>query len=75
MGEKKVARRIVDAVDDLTAQLRLGNQIQALRLGASALEHDDAKRATTDAARARVGRMNRLRAGIRAGLGLDGEGA
>lgn len=71
MGEKRTGRRIVDAIDDLAAQLRLSNQIEALKLGASALEHDDGKRATTDVARARIARMNRLRAGIRAGLGLE----
>ena len=71
MGEKK-GRRIVDAIDDMTAQLRLSNQLTALRLGASALDHDPGNRATTDVARERVARMNRLRAEIRAGLGLEG---
>jgi hypothetical protein len=74
MDEKR-GRRIVDAIDDMTAQLRMSNQIAALRLGAAAMEHDEAKRATTDVAKARVARMNRLRADIRAGLGLDGEGS
>ncbi len=71
MGEKK-ARRIVDAIDDMTAQLRLRNQLAALQLGASALDHDPGNRATTDVARERVARMNRLRAEIRAGLELEG---
>lgn len=66
-------RRIVDAVDDLAAELRLGNQIEALRLGASALDEDKGDRAKTDVAKARVARMNRLRADIRAGLGVEGE--
>lgn len=72
MGEKK-ARRIVDAIDDMTAQLRLRNQLAALQLGASALEHDPGTRATTASARRRVDRMNRLRADIRAGLGIEEE--
>lgn len=63
-------RRIVDAIDDLAAQLRLANQIEALRLGAAALDHDKGVRATTDTAKARVARLNTLRADIRAGLGL-----
>lgn len=64
-------RRIVDALDDLTAQLKLRNQIEALRGGASFLDHDKGARATTDTAKARVQRQNTLRAAIRAGLGLE----
>jgi hypothetical protein len=64
-------RRIVDAIDDLTAQLRLANQIEALRLGASALDHDKGVRATTETAIARVARANGLRAEIRRGLGIE----
>ncbi|UGS27601.1 hypothetical protein K8F61_05275 [Microbacterium resistens] len=67
----KTARRIVDAIDDLTAELRLANQIEALRLGASGLDHDKGDRAKTDATRARVARMNALRADIRARLGIE----
>lgn len=72
MGERK-GRRIVDALDDIAAEMRLANRMQALQLGASALDHDPGSRATTDVARERVARMNRLRAEIRAGLGLEGE--
>ena len=64
-------RRIVDALDDLTAQLKLANQIEALSLGASALEHDAGARATTDIAKARLRRRNALRAAIRAGLNIE----
>ena len=64
-------RRIVDALDDLTAELRLANQIEALRMGASGLDHDKGARATNDASRARVARANKLRAAIRAGIGTD----
>jgi hypothetical protein len=64
-------RRIVDAIDELTAQLRLANQIDALRLGATALDHDKGTRATNDASKARVARMNTLRAEIRTGLGIE----
>lgn len=65
------ARRIVDALDDLTAEVRLANQIEALRLGPSALDHDEGKRATTPAAIARKDRANVLRAEIRRGLGIE----
>lgn len=64
-------RRIVDAIDDLTAQLKLRNQIEALRLGASALDIDEGKRATTPNALARVARANKLRGRIRAELDLE----
>lgn len=70
MGTTK-GRRIVDAIDELTAQLRLANQIEALRLGAAALDHDKGTRATNDASKARVARMNTLRSQIRAGLGIE----
>lgn len=66
-------RRIVDAIDEVLAELRLGNQIEALRLGASALDEDKGDRAKTDVAKARVARMNKLRADIRTGLGIEGE--
>lgn len=64
-------RRIVDAIDDLIAELRVANEIEALRLGAAALDIDEGKRATTPNALARVARANKLRAGIRAGLNLE----
>lgn len=67
------ARRVVDAIDDLTAQLKLQNQIEALRLGGAALDHDKGDRAKTEVAKARVARQNTLRAEIRAGLGIEGE--
>lgn len=72
MAEKK-GRRIVDALDDLTAELRLANRIQAMQLGTTALEHDKGARSTTGEARARVDRRNALRADIRRGLGYDEE--
>ncbi|GGH34029.1 hypothetical protein [Microbacterium album] len=75
MATGSKGRRMVDAIDDVAAELRLANRIAVLKLGASALDHDPGSRATTDVARERVARMNRLRAEIRAGLGLDGEGA
>lgn len=64
-------RTQVEAIDDLTAQIRLSNQISALKLGSSALDHDTGARANTAIARARVSRMNTLRADIRAGLGIE----
>lgn len=64
-------RTIVAALDDLTAELRLANQLQALKLGATVLEHDPGTRATTDAAKVRVARRNTLRADVRTALGLE----
>lgn len=61
-------RTQVDAIDDLTAQLRLANQIAVLSMGATALEHETK---VTDASKARVERRNALRAAVRAGLGIE----
>ena len=66
-------RRIIDAVDEVVAQLRLANQIEALKLGASALDDVDEKKAQTGVSRRRVRRMNLLRAAVRAGLGIEEE--
>lgn len=38
MATNSKNRRIVDAIDDLAGEIRLGNQIEALRLGAAALD-------------------------------------
>lgn len=73
MATASRGRRVIDAVDEVVAELRLANQIEALKLGASALDHTDEKRAQTDVSRARVRRMNALRAAVRAGLGIEGE--
>lgn len=70
MGQTK-NRRIVDAIDDLTAELRTRNAIAALQMGAAALDHDPGDRAKTDATKARVARQNRLRAIVRAGIGIE----
>lgn len=71
MSSRKPDRRIVDALDDLTAQLKLSNQIAVLKAGASVLEHDSSSRATTPNAIARVARRNALRADVRTALGLE----
>lgn len=63
-------RTQVDAIDDLTAQIRLSNQIAVLGLGASALEHDG-KSYTNTATQDRADRRNALRAAVRAGLGIE----
>lgn len=64
-------RRIIDAVDEVVAQLRLANQLEALRLGAGALDIVDEISVKTAGPRARVRRMNLLRAAIRVGLGIE----
>lgn len=61
-------RTQVQAIDDLTAQIRLSNQIAVLALGATALEHETK---VTEASRARVERRNALRAAVRAWLGIE----
>lgn len=71
MATRKPERRIVDALDDLTAQLRVSNQIAALKAGASVLQHDVGARASTPTAKARTARRNEVRAEVRAALGLD----
>lgn len=82
MATSPKGRRLVDAVDDATvvlqailAELRLANQLDALKLGASPLDHDPGDRAKTDTSRARIARQNRLRATIRQGLGLEEVGS
>lgn len=64
-------KRIVDVIDELTQELRVANQIAALRLGSSALDDVDEKSVKTPVSVKRIRRMNRLRAGIRAGLGVE----
>jgi hypothetical protein len=68
VSRSKTRRTQVEAIDDLTAQLRLSNQIAVLALGATALEHE---KRVTDASKARVDRRNALRAAVRAGLGIE----
>lgn len=63
-------RTQVEAIDDLTAQIRLSNQIAVLGLGASALEHDG-KPYAVPATQARADRRNALRAAVRDGLGIE----
>ncbi|MDQ1174197.1 uncharacterized protein YaiI (UPF0178 family) [Microbacterium testaceum] len=67
MAAAKPRRTQVDAIDDLTAQIRLSNALAALALPASALEHDG-KAYTNEATQERVNRRNAQRAVARAGL-------
>ena len=72
MAETKKGRRIVDALDDLTAELRLSNQIAALEMGAAALEHDTGAKGSSSAlTKSRVARRNALRAAVRTVLGIE----
>lgn len=71
MGTTTKPRRTqVEAIDDLTAQLKLSNQIAVLSLGASVLEHDG-KAYANPATQKRADRRNELRAAVRAGLGVE----
>lgn len=69
----KPRRTTVQALDDLTAQLKLANQIKAFALGATVLEHDPGTRAKDPKAIARTERRNKLRAAIRVGVGIEEE--
>jgi hypothetical protein len=64
-------RRIIDAVDEVVAQLRLANQIEALKLGTSALDEVDVSKLKTPAVQARQVRLNKLRAAVRVGLDVE----
>ena len=71
MGQQVKGRRIVDAVDDVARELRTSNMIAALALGTAALDDADPAKFTNAATQRRQVRLNRLRAGIRTGLGLE----
>lgn len=71
MARSEGRRTIVDALDGLTAELRLANRLRLLSLPASVLEHDKGTKATTAVTRARVARQNVLRAEVRAALGIE----
>lgn len=69
-GEKR--RTQVDAIDDLTAELRTANALTALQLGAAALEHDaKGEQSPTASTAARAVRRNALRKVAREGLGIE----
>lgn len=63
-------RTQVEAIDDLTAQIRLSNQITALALPSAVLKHDD-KTYTNPVTQAAVDEKNRRRAEVRAALGWE----
>ena len=63
-------RTQVEAIDDLTAQLRLSNQLTALALPAAVLRRDD-KNYTNPATQAAVDEKNARRAEVRAALGWE----
>lgn len=63
--------RIVDALADIARELRLSNQLHALKLGTSVLEEDKGARASTPIAKERIAKRNALRAEVRRALGLE----
>ncbi len=67
-GEKR--RTQVDAIDDLTAAIRLHTELQALALPASVLKHDP-RTYTNPATQAAVDEKNERRAVVRAALGWE----
>jgi len=63
-------RTQVEAIDDLTAQIRLSNQLTALALPAAVLKHDG-KEYSNPTTKAAVDDKNRRRADVRAALGWE----
>lgn len=70
MAAATKGRRLVDAVDDLAAELRTSNLLRVLALGTSALDDVDTTKATPPTAR-RQRRLNKVRGEIRARLELE----
>jgi hypothetical protein len=64
-------RTQVQAIDDLTEQIRISNLLAAVALPATALAHDPGTRAQTAAAKANVARRNAIRAELRTALGTE----
>lgn len=63
-------RTQVEAIDDLTAQIRLSNQLTALALPAAVLKHDD-KKYSNPVTQAAVDEKNLRRADVRVALGWE----
>lgn len=63
-------RTQVEALDDLTAAVRLHTELTALALPAAVLKHDD-KTYTNPVTQAAVDEKNRRRADVRAALGWE----
>ncbi|MBN9210743.1 MAG: hypothetical protein BGO45_10740 [Microbacterium sp. 71-36] len=70
VSSPKLRRTQVEAIDDLTAQLRLSNQLTALALPAAVLRHDE-KTYTNPVTQAAVEEKNARRAEVRAALGWE----
>jgi hypothetical protein len=63
-------RRLVDAVDDLRAEIRTANLIAVLTAPVATLEDFDLSKPTSPGTRARHEVRNRLKAEVRAQLGI-----
>ncbi|MBD8218235.1 hypothetical protein IFU40_06255 [Microbacterium sp. CFBP 13617] len=70
MAAAKPRRTQVEALDDLTAQIRLSNQLNALALPAAVLKHDP-KTYTNPVTQTAVDEKNQRRADVRAALGWE----
>lgn len=69
MGTTSKPRRTqVEALDDLTAEIRTSNLLAVLALGVNALEHETK---TTPASEVRVARRNEVRAQVRTALRIE----
>lgn len=69
MGTNK-PRRLIDAVDDLAAEIRRSNLLAVVALAPSALDEVDVSKSSNEKHVDRQTRLNGVRAEIRAGLGL-----
>lgn len=66
-------RRVVDALDDIAREMRTANLLEALRLGTSALDDVDTTVIKADTTKQRQTRLNKIRAGIRQALDIEGD--
>lgn len=64
-------RTQAEALDAIAEQLRIANHIEVLRLGSQALDDAVITEKTSAESARRQGRLNRVRAGIRVGLGIE----
>ncbi|MDQ1127590.1 hypothetical protein QE428_002623 [Microbacterium sp. SORGH_AS 505] len=70
-GASRPRRTQVEAIDDLTAELRTANHLKALELGAKAWKHDEGRNVTSPSAIADMNARNGLRAQVRAALNIE----
>jgi hypothetical protein len=60
-----------EALSAIAAEMRTANMLEVLKLGTSALDHADTSKTVSPETVRRQTRMNRVRAEIRAALGIE----